>query len=518
MTGSTDEEPVQAGSGYRLPLVAQPEVAHSNLEALVAYYEFSLEDFDRARDRTVPGVELPEHLKSFVHEQVHLFHSTTTPFGLLVWKLRQLQGGIVAYIMRTLKLDLGLPIRLPLLRYVSSLPESSQARFHGVLQTWHDAEFFITISHGRPDTVWASFEGSTYVRGRSILEVQRSLDSAVERNDKMASELRRKARGSLDEALTHNLTVPPVFGDRAEGDVPGSPSARLERAYLSFYGVADEFASTVAVLESAGYSIELWWSDGTALDQLAAGESTFGLDYVYQTPLALTLRGMHTRNPKERILTHLAVCELSLFGPVLPQMTPLRRGESTLLEEVLPSLRFLGALGQLDRVDPVRGVDDYSRFTDEVCSRLGWTPPREIVHGKALLPEPFEIREALYHAACDFRQVIPGLFIDPNAIILDLPHGVLPAYKHAFSFPVMQFRDTVLFHTNKDWLRAYTMGYLLMAAFRKAMLSRSRILQLPWRSDREEVEFLEERLHEQIANILGFDIRPFRIEWMLDNS
>src|SRR5215469_15217545 len=114
MTERSDyEKHTRSRSASQLPLKPEKEVAHSNLEALVAYYAFSLEDFGRAKDRTAPGSELPEEYKSYVHEQVHLLHSVATPFGLIIWKLRALQCSAVAHIMRTLRMDLRLPINLP---------------------------------------------------------------------------------------------------------------------------------------------------------------------------------------------------------------------------------------------------------------------------------------------------------------------------------------------------------------------------------------------------------------------
>ena len=88
------------------------ELGAFSLESLCVRYSFTRDEYYAALKILPTADELPDHLKTVVHETTHLFQTTTTPFGMLIRRLRYLQGYLVVSAMRTLRMH-DSPYRSP---------------------------------------------------------------------------------------------------------------------------------------------------------------------------------------------------------------------------------------------------------------------------------------------------------------------------------------------------------------------------------------------------------------------
>src|SRR5207248_769515 len=72
--------------------------------------------------------------------------------------------------------------------------------------------------------------------------------------------------------------------------------------------------------------------------------------------------------------TFIALCELPLHAPLLPQHAGLRQGRID-PRELFPPLRFELLLGATQNVKPLQGLAEAPRYYVELCKALGWVHP-----------------------------------------------------------------------------------------------------------------------------------------------
>ena len=88
------------------------ELGAFDSESPCVRYSFAHDEYTAAMRSLPDANELPDHLKTVVHEKTHLLHFITNPFGLLIYRLPACKRSSSA--MRTGLLEgTGMPSRSP---------------------------------------------------------------------------------------------------------------------------------------------------------------------------------------------------------------------------------------------------------------------------------------------------------------------------------------------------------------------------------------------------------------------
>jgi hypothetical protein len=480
---------------------AQIESGRFSIESLFVSYSFSLDELIAAFDGLDRTSELPEVLKTVVHESTHLYHAMTTPFGFLIYAVRRLQAILVVNTIKSLRERHGVKIRRPLARYILSLPQAVQNDLGGNLSAWYECELFVDLALNTTDALerlllrppTAGIPPSLLFR-----KVQQYLAIGY-REQILALKTLRPETPEAATAVPFEQFQPDEFTDD-KGHVD-----RFQLALQIFL----EDSNMVSVTESAATVAEFCkttqLSYADFMDRLPRlfAQQRLGNPYVSHG-----LRGtIPTQDVQEFVGSYLALCDVCLFGPVLPHHRHFRIAGGDLIG-ILPFFRWLDLLGVAPKVSPMRSVDDYGRYTDELCHELGWVTPREIAaftatHHVSMLGDKFE---QTYVQASRHRQRYPWIFQDYQFQLAG-NNDYQIEFLRTFNFPVIQYRDQTVYQKDKEALMFYTSVHLLRAALRKIMLNKDIQLRMPYRpKNPPEVAFLRDSLVSDLEEIIGYRV------------
>ena len=363
------------------------ELGAFSLESLYVRYSFTQDDYEAAL-RSLPNAdELPDHLKTVVHETTHLFQTTTTPFGMLIRRLRILQGALVVDAIRKVRAR-GSAVSFPLKNMLRSLPRRLAAEVEEPIRMWYAVELFILIMLGETD-VWEEHgRRNPLVQGVSLGElfvlVQYSLAQHFAMEQWLQESLKRLRPELFDLRLSRSAE-PEHGGELPDWDafkpdqIDLAEEGRTEGALLA----ADLLGgglNTLAIIESAGTAAEFWGCRRLSLNQFKTeiSNASWASTMAPKSWLIEAVRRLRATSLAEFILSYLVVCEVALFGPLLPQHQQLRKGRIN-LRELVPFLRWYALLNAASDVPPMTSLGDYERYATAICRALGWTPPKEVV-------------------------------------------------------------------------------------------------------------------------------------------
>jgi hypothetical protein len=485
------------------------ELGAFSVESLFVRYSFSLDELIGAFRTLGTTDRLPEPLKTVVHETTHLFHTTATPFGFLIYALRRFQASVVGDTINALRLRHQVKVRYPLIDFLLQLPRGIQAHVGPQIRAWYEAELFILMALGNPNVWLEQAAKNPILMGLPNPEffgrIQRYL----------AMHYRWQADNAAFLAGQPTEEAAPLPFASFGSDQPELVGSKKDYIDLLFLQSMANDANMIAVTESAGGVAEYWGAErlscGEIFDQL---HGTFAARGVVSGFTRQALGALHNaRKPRDIVLSYLALCDLSLFGPVLPQHKHLRVGRKVRLDELFPFLRFRELSAAAHDVRPMESLKDYERYTSELCRALGWTPPGEIVRlaDKDYIHIDGDAHEFMYLKACAYRAEWPWIFQD-YSFLLAANNDLQRQFLMDFNFPVIQYRDQTVYHRDKVLLEGVVRWYLLRSALR-AILLRNRIaLQMPYRpKNQQEIAFLRETLLRDLKMSTGLSISDLTI-------
>jgi len=486
------------------------ELGAFSVESLFVRYHFTYDELIASLEDLPRAADAPEPLKTVVHETTHLFHTTTTPFGFLVYALRRLQALLIADAINDLRVKYRVTIRYPLVDFVFGLPQEVQQYIRPYLAAWYAAELFIMMALDNFDA-WARHLAANPL----LLDVQGSparLFAVVQRNLAISyREQARKLRAARHEPASGGQPLP---FESFQLDSPGDAALRKHEAYVIATQTLMDDCNMIYVAESAGTTSESWNTAGLSVEGFWTHFRTlFDKRGIGNQFAVRMLQGsIPAPDGKSLVLSYLALCELCLFGPVLPHHRHFRRDGVKLLE-LLPFFRWLELLNVAPKVRPMRALADYERYTQELCAALGWVSPKEIVQFTVASHVPMEndIHESMYLSASRYRARTPWVFHDYT----DLLTSRDPAQRQfsmTFTFPVVQYADRTQYLSDKERLMTFTRWYLLRRALR-AILLRDRIeIRMPYRpKDAAEVGFLKDMLLQDLQSSIGIRVTDLRL-------
>jgi hypothetical protein len=458
--------------------------------------------------RTGPA-PIPEEIRTYIHELTHCLQAATTPYGLFLHYCRVMQTTATVELVKLL-LQHGIEPRQPLLNNVPDVPDYVGQRLRDRLGLWLNAEKLIADLEQNPEKlVWlferfvkaperASASGKpSYPDLLGVTEAFYRIQAYIAMFIEKENEIRHSNglppwdQGEFDREA---ILSPKVFPPEDERSVERRRMDGMEEAL----NLLNHPIGAEAIIESAATAAEFTrdgidlptfraWADSPCAPELA----------LYRRCLQLGLKAIPATDVPQFVFSYLALCELALFAPLLPQHASLRVSPPK-ADEILPSWRWFLLLGAAKKVAPLQGLRDHARYVTELCQQLGWVHPVQIVAATVRGPHSVsDPRAQVYVNAQLMRARGSWAFLDAARIILDnSPSGV--ALRDNCTFVIVQHSDKTLYHRNKDYLEAMTRQHLQMLVMRHIMLGKALRIRSPYRCDAAEKRALTTWLQESL--------------------
>jgi hypothetical protein len=490
--------------------------------SLFARFDFTRPAFFAASEnwlaarQHVPGAK-PREVATYIHELTHYLQYTTTPYGLFLQWCRLLQNHATINMVEIL-LENGCNVVQPLLYNLPDMPAAVAQQIEIYLGTWLNIEDLVNHLNGDSErrSALIGFLAQDMERvqqGRyplrpplqglqySFLGVQELLAQFIEHMNRSARE-----EGNPDPtypdgidrtALAQEAAVSPTQRDRG-----------IERgiSWMDMFGGNDNPFGVAAIIEGAATASEYWETD-ISYDQFAervAVKADPKLD-IYRTALMRGLDAIATRDLNEFLASFMAICELSLFPPLLPQHAGLRL-QAPGFEHLLPAVRFTHLMSSAGRVRPMQGLADHSRYVMELCRDQGWVTPFQVFRSAMEAhPRVSDPISHIYLTAQRWRaQVQTSTFIGVDRLLFD-PSPMGQSWRETFDFVINDFSDRTTYHRNKGFLRSMTTRYLNMLGLQAIMLSDSLTLAAPYSNSPDEKQWMTGWLRERFAQLFKRD-------------
>lgn|GEM_PF-5126759 len=395
-------------------------LAWINVDSLQATVRGSAADLGRQLRESELGQPLPELVRAYLHERVHLYQSLTTTFGLYPWLLQAAQTLIVGFLMHRLVHRCQVPLKSPLREYVRTNGHWNTVK--DLVQQWDWLEAAISELTATP-----SYFALAHGPGLSLAwpEQFRFVQLVID----------RLYRGNVGpDEVQASLVNEPLR--RRDDDMPEN-LLNMERAFVP------EMFSLVAVMESAAYAYELaGWGERREYKQAVRSGGYSKAEYTLL--LDETKRALRKGTRNQSVLAaHLALCDLALNPPILPQHQRIRHGIS--IQELHPVARTATLWAHAGQVAPPRSLDEAPRYEIELAEHLGWVSPTAIVasgawHGSL---GDDNARDALYLKGLLCRQKWPTVFYDPRLVYSQ--HAAVRTIFESFDFSIVQCDDGTVF-------------------------------------------------------------------------
>jgi len=460
----------------------RPALGEFDTLALSARYDFTSEEYRIGSILFATQQQVPEVIKTIFHETTHLYQALSTPYGYYYYSLRAFQSNQVVVMLRMIRETCNVKVKYPLISSIASLePKEKFQELWFSLYLWYLAEILLLY-----------MEGDRYIylrqaRNNPLLKGKRIINCFAEMEFYLSAFF--AATGRSFEYPGHNLSS-------------AEESWKEQRAMTVLKTLGD--VDVINLLESWAKTSEHWECQGEAFPDpffphtMSVGQSK----YYFLLNHAKNI--LKVANIQEFILTYAALCELSLFGPILPQHHKFRGGWAT-MKDIHPLSRLFLALPAAADIEPVRNLDsDYERFVEQVCYAKGWPTP--LAMSEDTLSHfhymPQDLLSDLYHRAQKLRMLVPSAFI--NLSVWYTPKDDFTReLTYYFVHPVMEFRDKTLFHKDKEIVQFFGIQYTVNSYLRKLLLSDDLTVTLPFQVDRATLAFYENVLTAHLEMAAG---------------
>jgi hypothetical protein len=430
-----------------------------------------------------PG-ETPEFVRTLFHETTHLYQMLTTPYGYYYYTLRAFQVHQTLSLLQLLKHQHGLRIQVPLLPFIERLePRERYRDVWGVLYLWYLAEMVLLYFEGDYDLWSQQVIRSRVVQPEWFVTLFTRLNLYLNQFNQVMGR---------DTVVTPGPVVTEL-----------SPMARREEdTWAGFRASIGLPSDVIGVLESWAKVAEHWRDEGNDLGRLSAKLLASPIPQPeYYGMLQIMHQNFRFRTIRELVLTYSALCEVALYAPLLPHHQGLRDHEALSLMSMSPSTRLMLMWTTGSKVPRVRDLAvDYRRFQEEVCGALGWPTPLQMSqHAVAGQAASDDLITQLYYRAQELRVSEPHVFADLAVWYDRSPSPFAAEIARFYVHPVMEFRDKVMFHQDKQIVREFLFNYLVTSYTRRLLLTGKLELTLPYRSTEAEALWWQDFMSEFLA-------------------
>jgi hypothetical protein len=121
---------------------------------------------------------------------------------------------------------------------------------------------------------------------------------------------------------------------------------------------------------------------------------------------------------------------------------------------------------------PMRGIRDHGRYVTDICRKLGWVHPIQII--KVAVDGPDAVSNPLamiYLWAQHWRAQSSGDFLGVNRFLFD-PSPEATVCSDRFNFVILDYAEHPTSNHNKGFLQAMTARHLNMLGMRRIMMGK----------------------------------------------
>ena len=429
-------------------------LAWFDLAGLYASVDIRSDELHDALANATYGEPVAEGARAYIHERAHLFQAVGSTIGFYAYLLQLAQTAIVGFLMHRLVHRCGVALRAPLREFARSLPTA-----------WQEVEDLIQQ--------WDWLEAS-------VAELTASPDYVAAVTNPYLVPSRWSARFRYTQLAIHALYEPEsqeVTADALAQEPESETEAIPEAAAFAGRLLTHEIMSVGGVMESAAYAYELdaFGEEGELAE--AAGSLAYEKGaYALLIQDTKHLLGRRVRD-EELLATHVALCDLALNPPVLPQHLRIRNGLRR--DELSPTSRIVALWTHADVVETPKTFREIPRYEIELSRALGWTLPHEIVgagawHGRLKNHDP---RETMYLDVLRHRQVLPMVVSDAQYLF-----SREPAVRRLFErvdFSIVSCRDGAIHPADPERAQLLVKYYLMHQWHRQLFLGEPERLVAP---------------------------------------
>ena len=511
--------------------VARPAILEAGLfsvESLFVQFAFSFDALIAAGERYLESlrsadpVEMPSEVKTYVHELTHYLQYTTTPYGLFLQHCRQLQSNVTIDIVKTL-LDAGFIFNLPLLDNLPVLTGDLATYVNCGLGCWINIENLLAMFHRDDNLRWEltkrfiadsdRVEAGQPPKLPPLLPINETFAKV---QDSMAVAIEQTNANAL--AAGNSVPIYPEGFDHEAIRQEYAETQKIDRKLMAKLGF-ETSESTLgnpwnlqAVIESAATAAEFWGST-ISYEEFSDWVKANVNDQKWQVYLICIEQGLgaiRTKVLSEFIPSYMALCELALYSPVLPQHAELRR-EHRDFNQILPTNRWLDLIRAACHVQPMRGIYDCARYVSDIIKYLGWVHPVQII--KVAIEGSDNFSEPLNHIylwAQRMRAQHMGSFLGVHRFLFD-PSPAADSWRAMFNFVILDYADRTYYHTDKSFLQAITTHHLNMIALRCIMRGKSLTIAAPYRGNPAEKKWMTTWLRDRFKTLFGRDFPMLQV-------
>lgn len=444
------------------------------------YQEYQAEHVEFVSDFT-----LKRNMRTFFHELTHYFQSATTPFGQYLSMLADFQ--ILQLIQLVKSVSQYEKPTYPLLKMITG-KFSNTKKYDKI---WYHLKYFflsevIRLYFSGGIKNFAVFWGNTIFRDIPISECFLDLEHEMQK-----------------------VYHAPVISRQ-------SPASEENASFMLDYALRVSGPATDSVFENHARISEYWWEGKSFANPF----SIVSNNVEYTGFISEFSKAMRTNDFHEFVATFSAICELSLFAPVLPHMAHLNRDLD--IRSLNPAHRMRDILSICGQLESVKGLGDYKRFIDETSNLLSYPPIDDMLsstteHYKNVKISAYQDRIFLHSQ--HYRKENFSVFYNLG---LWHPHNPFGYYAKTitenFVPPFIQYNDKVLFHRDKNMILSLTERFLLYYYLKELLIGYDAknqeeeiiVIESPYIAGAEEAERLESFFYERIKLTIG-DCPPAKI-------
>ena len=463
--------------------------------------------------------EMPSEVKTYVHELTHYLHYTTTPYGLFLQYCRVMQSRATIVLVRAL-LDGGIGFRMPLLKNLPEMSDALAAEVRPWLSIWLNVENLAATLHGdmqRRQELLSAYvaDGERVAAGKTpLLPPLLDLKTVFLNIQTSMADLLDQENAEARAAGNPQPMQPAVFDRAALSQERQSIISGADWADLRVQDALDLLGSPVnveAIIESAATIAEFWDASTDFKSFVAWVNAEVDPELrVYRTCISDGLRSIKTESLPQFVLSYMALCELAMFSPLLPHHAPLRMRHPD-LRQILPIHRWMELLRVAAEVMPMRGTADYARYATDLCQKLGWVHPLEII--KTAMDGPEAVSDPLatiYLLAQRRRAQSLSDFFGVNRYLFQ-EGDEAAEWRRWFNFVILDYTDRTTYHPDKGFLKAMTTRSLNMLGMRCILLGSGLKIAAPYRGNQAEREWMTGWLRQRFKSLFNRDFAALQV-------
>lgn len=437
-------------------------------------------------DKFVMQLDMGSLVRTGFHELVHFFQYHTTPFGMYLSLLSDFQIVQLRSLVHCAKevMKIEYPLLPSICRNLRPVRRYEKVWYH--LKYWYLAELVRLYFIG-------DLRNFCYYYNQSIF------------SEYLPSQWFSELEKELCKVL--GISCP----DRILQNEASEPQAFM----LDFTLRAMADFDVASIFENQARMAQYWWEMGYI-------ENPFTMvskEHKYSALIAEYCAFANTKGFPQFNETFYAICELSLFTPILPFQASSH--SKILLRDLNPTVRVMDLMRAAKSIAPIEDMNDHRRFLDELSAQLNYPPLQQILGDAISFGE--QKNGGSYDSLLFFAS--QKMRASEFSIIYNLgrwhpmskyQYADARAFSNFFIPPIVQFKDQAILlkpgEIIQPIMERYCLFYYLkelLIGFRAKDWSRTGVpIRAPFYKGEEDLKLQNDFCREKINATLGKAVPP----------